>query len=199
MPYDFQALDPRDRRDDAEDDDDDGELTIPQAVGFTVLSSAVLVVRPSTCDLRTPSYALPTLITWALLSALLCYACAQVLFFFIHQLIIVVIVFYCLGATGALHHLLCIVGARLFPCLHRQVYELPCFGHVRDPNCDATFRGPPSLTQRCSAGHDLDDSMLPARGVHKLSVVLLPTRDMGLGSAGPVELRPVHPDPFIGP
>ena len=41
-----------------------------------------------------------------------------------------VIVFYCLGATGALHHLLCIVGAKLCPSLHRQVYDLPYFGHV---------------------------------------------------------------------
>jgi hypothetical protein len=54
----------------------------------------------------------------------------QVLYFFIADLIIVVIVFYCVGATGALHHLLCIIGATLFPSLHRQVYNLPYFGNV---------------------------------------------------------------------
>ena len=55
----------------------------------------------------------------------------QVLFFFIKQLIVLVILFYCLGATGSLHHLLCIVGSTLVPCLHRRVYDLPCFGRVR--------------------------------------------------------------------
>ena len=40
---------------------------------------------------------------------------------------------------------------------------------------------------------------LPARGVHELGVVLLPPRDMGLGSTGPPELRTVHSDPFVGP
>jgi hypothetical protein len=42
LPYDFQAMDTRDRRDDP--DDDDGDLTIKQAVLFTVLASAVLLV-----------------------------------------------------------------------------------------------------------------------------------------------------------
>ena len=55
----------------------------------------------------------------------------QVLFFFIKQLIVLVIMFYCPGATGSLHHLLCIVGSTLVPCLHRRVYDLPCFGRVR--------------------------------------------------------------------
>ena len=54
----------------------------------------------------------------------------QVLFYFIDQLIIIVIIFYCLGATSAVHHVLCIAGATYCPGLHRRVYALPLFGEV---------------------------------------------------------------------
>ena len=48
MPYDWKSLDGYDRDHVTAADDEDVELTIHQAVGFAVLSSAVLVVRAET-------------------------------------------------------------------------------------------------------------------------------------------------------
>ena len=97
----------------------------------------------------------------------------QVLFFFIKQLIVLVILFYCLGATGSLHHLLCIVGSTLVPCLHRRVYDLPCFGRVRTiPRRLIGTRI--SDSDDGYAGNNPDDSGLPAGSVHERGMVLLP-------------------------
>lgn len=56
LPYDFQAMETRDRRDDP---DDDGDLTIKQAVMFTVLASAVLVVRKAQLQPATETILVP--------------------------------------------------------------------------------------------------------------------------------------------
>ena len=48
MPYDWKSLDGYDRDHATAANDEDVELTIHQAVGFAVLSSAVLVVRAET-------------------------------------------------------------------------------------------------------------------------------------------------------
>jgi len=90
IPYIQSALDTE------ENEESDSDFTMWQALGFTVLSSGVLVV----------------------------------LFYFIDQLIIIVIIFYCLGATSAVHHVLCIAGATYCPGLHRRVYALPLFGEA---------------------------------------------------------------------
>ena len=94
----------------------------------------------------------------------------QVLFYFIDQLIIIVIIFYCLGATSSLHHVLCIAGGTCCPSLHRRVYALPLFGEVnlaRERHVSAW----PSSTDSSHCKHGLQAtavmifSVFPAAGI----------------------------------
>eukprot|EP01043_Picozoa_sp_COSAG02_P061702 COSAG02_NODE_8344_length_2604_cov_25.631521_3_plen_112_part_00 len=75
----------------------------------------------------------------------------------------------------------------------------PCF---KITSCAALLQDQLLLLTRCvgrvHAGYHVDDSVLPTCCMHKLGLVLLPARTLGLGIARHLELLSLHPDPVSG-